>query len=93
MRPLAVKLAVRSALARTWAGAASVAVLLGVVGGTAAAALWGAERAERSYERLTREVDAPDLVLFCSNDCADPTAELTQLRADPAVADAAPIAE
>lgn len=89
--PFAIWLAVRSALARTWVGAASVALLLGAVGGIVTSALWGAERVETSYERLVSEVDAPDLLLFCDGSCDDRTATIERLRADPAVTDAAAI--
>ena len=91
MGPLPIWLAVRSALARTWVGAASVAVLLGVVGGIVSAALWGAERVETSYERLVGEVDAPDLLVFCEEGCPE-RPELERLRSEPAVADADVIA-
>jgi FtsX-like permease family len=78
-------LAARSALRRTWVGASVVAVLLGIVGGVVTAALWGADRVETSYERLVRDVDAPDLFLIdtvsaaeaagltdhCDEECAD----------------------
>jgi hypothetical protein len=68
-----------------------VAILLGVVGGIVASALWAAERVETSYERLVNEVDAPDLLIFCEEGCPEQAADLERIRSDPAVADAAAI--
>ena len=90
MRFDASRLAVRSALARTWIGAASVAVMIGAGGGIVSSALWGAERVETSYDRLLVDTDAPDLLLFCEG-CDDPGAKLEQVAADPQVQGAAAI--
>ncbi len=90
MRFGAIWLSVRSALARVWFGAASVAVMIGAVGGIVSSALWGAERVETSYDRLLVDTDAPDLLLFCEG-CDDPEAKLEQVGADPQVQGAAAI--
>jgi FtsX-like permease family len=84
----AVWLAVRSTVARSWVATASVAVLLGVVGGIVSSALWGAERAETSYQRLVNEVDAPDVLIFCDGQCDDRQSKVEQMRAEPSVAEA-----
>jgi hypothetical protein len=89
MGPDAAWLAVRSAVRRTSVGAVVVALLLGVVGGIAASVLWAADRVETSYERLVRDVDAPDLILACDDPCAGPESAVERLRAEPAIASAA----
>jgi len=83
----ALWLTVRSTIAHRRAAAFVLAALFGVVGGVATAAFWGADRVETAYERLVRDVDAPDLVFLCDEPCVGPGSTSERILAEPSVED------
>jgi hypothetical protein len=68
-----------------------VALLVGLVGGTVGALIWGAHRVATSYDRLVEEVDAPDLMFFCDERCEGPGSMTARLQAEPAIGEVAAI--